>query len=1168
MKIAALHLQAFGPFTDKVIDFAGHDTNLHLIYGPNEAGKSSALRAMTDLRFGIPTRSADNFVHAHDRMRIAGVFVDRQGQLIGLARRKGRAPTLSRFDAAAGARDATQPASATDEQTLTGGLDRSAFEAMFGLDHERLRKGGELLLEGQGELGAALFEASAGTQGIGKLLAALDDDAKKYYNPHGRTTSASINEARRSLDEARKALRDALTRPADWKALDEAHQGASAKLNEANVRLEALRRRTNDLTELHAVEPLLREYDRVRGELEALALVPDIAETAREDRLGAVRSLARADQDAHEASHVIDQLTQSIDALVVEDGLLEHGDTIDRVVSAIENGAQNRLEADKAASIAAKLEIELAMVATRIAPDGTKEAILCAVPSSADRVALNGQLAALVRVQERMEERRERARSLRTALLAEQASVRPQDNETAHQALRLAVRRAQNLGDVRRLLGDTERGIKSLEGMSQRLLGDMRIADPVALSTTRPLLDAQLQHRRQSVLTIDESIRDAKAEEARLAKDLEEQRLRLRQLAAVGEVVTVETLRDARRRRDDAWLQVRRAYLEGGAQPDAKLVDAFELAQGEADRQADLLRADAERAVALASCTERIEQMAGRQQDLARTLADLHAKRAADDHLWKESLDQGGLPNLSADALKEWQAQRIEALDQLDRLSAARQEQDRLLNEAHDARNAILGALSTLGSPASTAQNEHVATGLSNAIEHALQLEGHASKAAAEREASEKMRRKDEAELAALDQAIAKVDEESNTLRMTLQAWCGRLLLHADAAPDAIRARLEELDAFAGKARELDEARLRQRQYEASINDLDRRVRGVCELIGEPLPGLHEGFANRLRRRLAGARAADQQRTSLTRDLAQASERKQRAERDRAMHVATLDRLCKTAGGIALEDLPVCEERAASKRDLTKHLATLRRQLADASSSPEALLREHLAGQDAASMEAERARIRSEIATQEAAIDETRRTEEATRRALEAIDTSDRAATAREAMEAAAARLRSAVRPWARLRLAHALLREALNRFRERAQAPMIAAASTYFSLMTGGAFTKLVTDDAGDKPVLRAERAGSAIIGVEAMSEGTRDQLYLALRLAALALRRGSHPDMPLVLDDVLITSDDARATHILQALERFAEGSQVVIFTHHRHLIEVAQQALPHNACAIHML
>jgi uncharacterized protein YhaN len=171
-------------------------------------------------------------------------------------------------------------------------------------------------------------------------------------------------------------------------------------------------------------------------------------------------------------------------------------------------------------------------------------------------------------------------------------------------------------------------------------------------------------------------------------------------------------------------------------------------------------------------------------------------------------------------------------------------------------------------------------------------------------------------------------------------------------------------------------------------------------------------------------------------------------------------------------------------------------------------------------------------------------------------------------MESAAARYRSAVRPWARLRLAHALLNESLNRFRERAQAPMVAAASTYFSLMTGGGYERLVADEAEDKPVLYAERTRGKRIGVADLSDGTADQVYLALRLAALELRRASHPQMPLVLDDVLITSDDDRVANILRALARFAEGGQVMIFTHHGHLIDVARKALGDRAFVTHTL
>jgi uncharacterized protein YhaN len=72
----------------------------------------------------------------------------------------------------------------------------------------------------------------------------------------------------------------------------------------------------------------------------------------------------------------------------------------------------------------------------------------------------------------------------------------------------------------------------------------------------------------------------------------------------------------------------------------------------------------------------------------------------------------------------------------------------------------------------------------------------------------------------------------------------------------------------------------------------------------------------------------------------------------------------------------------------------------------------------------------------------------------------------------------------------------------------------------------------------------------------------------AAAARPTASIAIAPLVLDDVLITSDDERAANILRALARFAEGGQVMIFTHHRHLIDVARAALGDKALAVHGL
>ena len=63
-----LELQAFGPFTGVTLDLS-HD-GLHIIYGFNEAGKSSALRGIHAALYGIPERTDDNFLHDNKRLRV------------------------------------------------------------------------------------------------------------------------------------------------------------------------------------------------------------------------------------------------------------------------------------------------------------------------------------------------------------------------------------------------------------------------------------------------------------------------------------------------------------------------------------------------------------------------------------------------------------------------------------------------------------------------------------------------------------------------------------------------------------------------------------------------------------------------------------------------------------------------------------------------------------------------------------------------------------------------------------------------------------------------------------------------------------------------------------------------------------------------------------------
>ena len=144
---------------------------------------------------------------------------------------------------------------------------------------------------------------------------------------------------------------------------------------------------------------------------------------------------------------------------------------------------------------------------------------------------------------------------------------------------------------------------------------------------------------------------------------------------------------------------------------------------------------------------------------------------------------------------------------------------------------------------------------------------------------------------------------------------------------------------------------------------------------------------------------------------------------------------------------------------------------------------------------------------------------------------------------------------YVRLRLSRLLLHREMERHRTAHQGPLLERARAIFSRITCGAFTSLEPDyDEADRPQLVAVRAGGERLRVEGMSDGTREQLYLALRLASLERHVGAGEPIPLVVDDLLLRSDEDRSRAILEVLADLSAKTQVLFFTHHRRYVEVA--------------
>jgi uncharacterized protein YhaN len=138
-------------------------------------------------------------------------------------------------------------------------------------------------------------------------------------------------------------------------------------------------------------------------------------------------------------------------------------------------------------------------------------------------------------------------------------------------------------------------------------------------------------------------------------------------------------------------------------------------------------------------------------------------------------------------------------------------------------------------------------------------------------------------------------------------------------------------------------------------------------------------------------------------------------------------------------------------------------------------------------------------------------------------------------------------------------LRWAIERYRERNQDPLLVRASELFSALTLGRYSALRVEVGEAVPrLLGITDDGRAAVEVDAMSEGTTDQLFLALRLAAVEQSVAAGVCLPFLADDLFVNFDDDRAEAGFRVLAELAQKTQVLFFTHHSHLASIARRVV----------
>ena len=1171
MKIRTLFLKAFGPFSDAALDFSG-PANLHLIYGANEAGKSSALRAITDLRYGIPPRSKDNFVHEFSNMRVAGCFEDVAGRAVGLSRRKGNNDTLTGADLASGEPLPGGVVSPEVLLALTGGVAREQFETMYGLNSQHLRKGGQMLIQGEGELGAALFEASTGSAGIKQMLQTLEADAKKYFNT--RSKAPILNDALRQLDEAKDRYKLAITKPDQWKALKATHEAAELHLAAVRTELAGQRRRQAELAELRAVEPLLQQLalnEQLWAQVESHVALP---EDAREQRLAALQQQAQARKALAEADAALAECRAGLQALHIEPLLLTHAPAIDRLVADVALARHGRGERLKLQAESDSESGQLLLQAGQIMGSGESpeslQAFFQRAPSAADQAELARLLDELQRLTQTLERDEKQLDTAQRKLAQHQRELLDAPAQPLQQALSLALIQAQPLGDAPQRLAALQAALSAEQRQLAQALHDLGLDSPEALTASRWLAAAEIDAHEQAQRDLAQRDALSQSEVKKLQTDLATQQRRHKSLSATGEVVTAETLRQARAARDAGWQTIRSALIDALPAhrpeiPPADLPSAFEHSQAQADRQADLLREGAARAAEMAECEQRIAEMTQSLAELQQTRAEQAQAQAALDDNWRQTLARLALPLPPGTValVREWQARRKSALDGHERLTAAAQAHAGLHQQISAATQRLLAALAALGlAPPDGDAPLPALIALADAADRRLLAQ----------QAAITQRASDMATLAqdidAAQASVADLTALHQGCQSALDDKARLLYLGQGAAAQTLKARLAELQRwvqdYQRHVEHLRQLKALQDSEDAALSE----VSALGQLVQEPVWEHPSAWLDALALRLEKTHDAVRQQTAAEERKADEIKRQQHALADLQSAAEILAQLVMQAGADSADALPEAETRSEQRRAAAARLMDLQQQLARTSAKDADALRAELAGLDSVAIDGEKQVCADAIARLDADEKSAIAAEHSAQVELAKVDTSDEAAQAREEMEAAIARYRAGVRPWAQLKLAQALLGEALKRHREKAQGPVVALAGDYFRLMTGGRFVRLQVDEDNDAPLLLAQSAQGKAMEVAALSEGTADQLYLSLRLAALELQRQPDRMMPLVLDDVLMTADDERAAAMFCALEKFAVRAQVMVFTHHQHLLGLASGAVAGQGLKIHRL
>ena len=1147
MKLIQLDLLRYGHLSDVTLGFP-EDAALHVVHGANEAGKSTALAAIADALFGFGHRTDFDFLHGAPQLRIGFALRARDGTVGTFIRRKGRRDTLRDEG------DRVLPEDAL--LRFLGGASRELFERSFGLDGARLRQGGQELLRSGGDAGESLL-AGAGLLNLRAAASRLEEEAKSLVGDgRGRRR---LSDALETWRHAQRESEERAVAPRAWHDAMSARTSAADELQQVQEATRVLTAESSRLQRVRRVSPLLSALDVARDDLAQLADAPHFPPDAENRMRDTVSSRRDAKRDGERESAEAHRLSTERAALPEDGAILIAQDAIDAlavrrpvVVQALED--LPNVHADVVAH-RGKVADALEELGVSLAPEAARDTVpLAGVRRTVQRLvsqhaALTASATSATQALTAARRRRDHAAN----------ALRDAPEPPSPALLRRAIEAVRGEGPLDTELARAEITFAAATSDAATALAALPLwyGDMEGLVSCKLPLPAEADDTASRLDKATLTASEIRAEMDRLATEITTLEETVSRLARGETVPTPDAVEAARSVRDRVWRLIRRMH-EGDSKPEAEahvglptgpLPDTFETLRDNADHLADRRADDAQRVAEYLTAGARLDLLRARRIEKNAVLIEANDAVTKAMTAWDALWEPTGLLPKTAVAMTEWRHARSEVLRLAAAEEAARARRDELASRRARARM----ALSALGF---CETEDETLTGVLLRAE--TMCAATEAEVVAHHSRTEILAR-EEARLPELDRAVTDAASALNTWHTDWAQAVAALGLPAAVTVDAAEAALGAWVRIAETAPAWRTDEQRVRNMATSTETFTNELRAVQAQLCEPATDESAPvIVARLARKLANARKAASDAVELTKRIAGYEAAAADAAHRLRIAMAELDALHAVAGTSNDDELERAIARSRDRDKATENIARLGETLvAQGDGHSEIVLRDEATRIDSDAAVARLAEIEIELSI----LGERRELLSADRTkaegALAAMREGRDAATKAQEAEDALADAQAHVERYARLHVARVLLRAGIDRFRKDEQGPLLRTAGAHFARLTDGRYVRLEADqDSAGRTVLLAIRDTGVECPVEALSEGARDQLYLALRASAIDAHAARTEPLPFIADDLLVNFDSKRAAAAIALLVQIGRTTQVILFTHHDDIASLAAE------------